>query len=165
MKNRPSVLALSLAAFLWAASPAAAPLPKPEEVVALRVEPLRVNTRAGAAVDVTLFASIKKGFHLNSDKPTLEYLVPTRVEVLNPSVLRLEKAEYPDGELKSFGFAPDEMLSVYEGLVRVPVTLRMKFSAPVGVHEVRLALHYQACNDRLCLRPAQRTVQVSVQVE
>jgi hypothetical protein len=73
-------------------------------------------------------------------------------------------AEFPPGELKSFGFAPDEKLSVYEGLVKVGVKLKAKPDAPAGQHTVSLAFHYQACNDQLCLRPAKREVALTVRL-
>jgi hypothetical protein len=137
-------------------------MPKPETVVQVRVEPTEVRVQPGATAAVTLLATIKEGFHINSNKPVQEYLIPTRVELLEAPLFAVEKADFPPGELKAFGFAADEKLSVYEGTVRVPLTLRPKPDAPVGSHNLRLAFHYQACNDRFCLRPAQREVVLKV---
>jgi hypothetical protein len=135
---------------------ARAQMPKPETVVRVRVEPVGVSVKLGAKFAATLLATIKPGFHINSNKPVQEYLIPTRVELLDAPLFVLEKADFPPGEMKAFGFAPDEQLSVYEGTVRVPLTLRAKARAAAGNHNLRLAFHYQACNDRFCLRPAQR---------
>jgi len=139
-----------------------AQMPKPETVVQVRVEPLEVSVKAGATVAATLLATIKPGFHINSNKPVQEYLIPTRVELLEAPPFVLEKADFPPGEMKAFGFAADEELSVYEGTVRVPLELRAKPGAAAGNHNLRLAFHYQACNDRFCLRPAQREVVLKV---
>jgi hypothetical protein len=141
---------------------ARAQMPKPETVVQVRVEPVEVSIRPGAKFATTLLATIKPGFHVNSSKPVQEYLIPTRVELLDAPLFVLEKADFPPGEMKAFGFAPDEQLSVYEGTVRVPLTLRAKVRAAAGNHNLRLAFHYQACNDRFCLRPAQREVGLKV---
>lgn len=164
MSTRLAISAAVMAALLLLAACAAAQMPKPEEVVQLRVEPVDVKAKPAAVVEVTLFATIKKGFHVNSSQPTLDYLIPTRVELLDAPGFALEKASFPEGELKAFGFAPDEPLSVYEGVVRVPLKLRTKKDAAAGAHTVRLAFHYQACNDRLCLRPAFREATLKIQL-
>lgn len=165
MKKCLSILAFLLSASLLGTLLATAQLPKPEEIVQVRVQPARASVKRGAATSFTLEATIKAGFHVNSNKPTLEYLIPSRVELLDSPPFVLEKAEFPPGELKAFGFAPDEKLSVYEGTVKVPVRVRAKLEAPAGPHNLRLAFHYQACNDMLCLRPAQREIQLKVRVE
>lgn len=141
---------------------ARAQMPKPETVVQVRVEPLELSVKPGAKFAATLLATIKPGFHINSNKPVQEYLIPTRVELLDAALFALEKADFPPGEMKAFGFAPDEELSVYEGTLRVPLELRAKPGAATGNHNLRLAFHYQACNDRFCLRPAQREVGLKV---
>ncbi|MFQ5694740.1 MAG: protein-disulfide reductase DsbD domain-containing protein [Terriglobia bacterium] len=148
---------LALATLAWAQ------IPKPENVVQVRVEPARAEAKAGAA-HVTLFATIRPGFHVNSHKPSLEYLIPTEVKLVGNSPFALEKVDYPKGEMKSFGFAPDEELSIYEGEVKVPLKLRVYKGTPAGAHEVRLAFHYQACNDQFCLRPARREVSLQVRL-
>lgn len=143
---------------------ASAQMPKPETVVQVRVEPLEVSVKPGATIAATLLATIKPGFHINSSKPVQEYLIPSRVELLDAPLFVLEKADFPPGEMKAFGFAADEELSVYEGTVRVPLVLRAKRGAAAGDHNLRLAFHYQACNDRFCLRPAQREVGLKVRL-
>jgi len=154
----------TVGASLLLASSCAAQMVKPETVVTVRVEPARVELAAGgAAAEFTLVAIIQEGFHINSNKPAQDYLIPTRVELAEAAGFELEKVEFPAGELKSFGFAPDEKLSVYEGTVKVRARLRAK-SAAAGAHSLRLLFHYQACNDQICLRPAQREVKLAVQV-
>ncbi len=157
---RLAALALGLA--LATAATAQRP-PKPEEVVQVRIEPARVEARAGGQATFTLVATIREGFHINSNQPLQEYLIPTRVELLTNELFALEKVDYPKGELKSFGFSPDEKLSVYDGTLRLPVALRVK-DADAGSHTVRVAFHYQACNDEICLRPTKRETQLTVRL-
>lgn len=147
---------LLLAGALWAQ------LPKPEDVVEVRLEPSRLETHSGATAAFTLVAIIREGFHINSHKPLQDYLIPTRVELPEASPFVLDKVDYPAGELKSFGFAPDEKLSVYEGTLKLPLRLRAKPGAPAGSQTVPLAFHFQACNDQLCLRPARREAALKV---
>ena len=161
MKRAP-ICAVGLAGLLLAAA-GLAQMVKPETVVTVRVEPARVELGGGGTAELTLVATIQEGFHINSNKPAQEYLIPTRVELAGAEGFALEKVEFPAGALKSFGFAPDEKLSVYEGTVKVRARLRAK-SAAAGGHTVRLVFHYQACNDQICLRPAQREAKLAVQV-
>jgi hypothetical protein len=158
--TRLAALALGLA---LATAATAQRLPKPEEVVQVRVEPARVEVRARGRATFTLVATIRAGFHVNSHQPLQEYLIPTRVELLTTELFALEKVDYPKGELKSFGFSPDEKLSVYDGTLRLPVALRVK-DADAGTHTVRVAFHYQACNDEICLRPTKRETQLTVRL-
>ena len=159
------VLAFLLSVSLGAAALACAQMPKPETVVAVRVEPARLTLQSGQTTSVAVIAVVQAGFHINSNKPIQDYLIPTRVELLEAPGFVLEKADYPVAELKSFGFAPDEKLSVYEGTVKIPVKLRAQPEATTGNHALRLAFHYQACNDRFCLRPARREAALTVRVQ
>lgn len=163
--KRFSTQALVLTAGLLLALGCSAQMPKPETVVQLRVEPAVVKGKGGRPLEATLVAVIQKGFHVNSHQPVQDYLIPTRVVLAEPGPFVLEKTTYPEGELKSFGFAPDEKLSVYDGTVKIPVRLRSKPRAPAGTHTLRLAFHYQACNDQYCLRPTRRDVALQVQLQ
>lgn len=173
MKAR--VLVLLLAGVLVAA--AGAQSVKPETVVKLRVEPARVQLAPGGAAEIALVATIREGFHINSNKPAADYLIPSKLELAGPAPapeasgsagrgpgFDLEKVSYPAGELKSFEFAPDEKLSVYEGTVKISAQLRAKPETPAGTHAVRLTFQFQACNDQICLRPARGEVTLPVQV-
>ena len=157
---------LTLAAALGlAASLAWAQLPKANTVVQVRVEPAQVKAKPGSAVAVSLVAQVQEGFHINSNQPLSNYLIPSRVELVEAPAFSLEAVEYPKGELRTFDFAPDEKLSVYEGTLKLPMRLKIKRGTPRGSRTVRVAFHYQACNDQLCLPPARREAVLKVDLE
>ncbi|MFQ5927176.1 MAG: protein-disulfide reductase DsbD domain-containing protein [Terriglobia bacterium] len=156
-------------------------LPKPEAVVTLRAEPARVRLVPGGTATLTLKVEILPGFHINSNKPLQQYLIPTAVFLpapdrpepsggTGPAVPKLREefelagASYPKAELKTFGFAPDEKLAVYEGTVEIGVRLRAHLTARPGERKLALGLRYQACNDRICLRPAKRHLTLNLEV-
>lgn len=165
MMQRPLLALVALSSLSLAVCAGAQLPPKPETIVKLNAAPLRLDLRRGGEVSVILLATIQKGYHINSNKPTEDYLIPTRVELPADAPVVVAGAEFPAGEMKSFGFAPDEKLSVYEGMVKVSVKLKAKADAPAGLTTVNLAFHYQACNDQLCLRPAKREVALNVRVQ
>jgi DsbC/DsbD-like thiol-disulfide interchange protein len=142
-----------------------AQLPRADTVVQVRVEPASVKAKAGNAATATLVAVIQEGFHINSNQPSESYLIASRVELVEAGPFTLNKIDYPKGELKSFEFAPDEKLSVYEGTVKLPLRLRAKAGTRAGSHTLRLAFHYQACNDEVCLPPAKRETTLKIDLE
>ena len=135
---------------------------RPEQVVNLKLNPAQVELTNGKPASLTLLAKIMKGYHINSNKPLEEYLIPTRVE-LNSDLFEI-KEKFPKGELKSFSFS-EVKLSVYEGTLRLPLELRAKKTATKGAHTLKLTFHYQACNDRICLRPAKKEAALAVIVK
>lgn len=142
-----------------------AQFPRADTVVQVRVEPASVKTRAASPAAATLVAVIQDGFHINSNQPSESYLIASRVELIEAGPFTLDKIDYPKGELKTFDFAPDEKLSVYEGTVKLPLRLRAKAGTRAGSHTLRLAFHYQACNDQVCLPPAKREATLKVELE
>jgi len=165
MKQRLLLAVVSLTSLLLAVCAGAQLPPKPETIVKLNASALQLDLPRHGLASVVLLATIQKGFHINSNKPSEDYLIPTRVELPADAPVEIAGADFPPGELKSFGFAPDEKLSVYEGMVKVSVKLKAKAEAPAGKHTVNLAFHYQACNDQLCLRPAKREVALTVRLQ
>ena len=71
---------------------------------------------------VELRFHVSAGFHVNSNKPSEEYLIPTVLKIDAPTDIVLGRITYPEGEQMSFAFAPDEKLSVYSGEFDLAVT-------------------------------------------
>ena len=155
-----SALALALCAAMVASAQLAV---RPEEVVKLKLDPARVELKKGGTADLSLQAAILRGYHVNSSKPLEDYLIPSRVE-LQSDEFELEEAKFPEGELKAFDFS-EEKMSVYEGTLRVPLRLRARKGTAAGAYTAEVTFYYQACNDRLCLRPAKRTATLTLKLQ
>ena len=91
---------------------------------------------------------IDRGYHVNANPATFDYLIPTSLSVEGVPDLRIE---YPAATFFKPQFAPDG-LKVYEGRIV------LIGSAPKGTLVQRksttAALKVQACNDETCLPPA-----------
>ena len=98
---------------------------------------------------------VDKGFHINSNKPNSELLIPTVVKMSPPTDIGIGLMAYPDGKEMSFPFAPTEKLSVYTGDFMVSGRVSAAKTMPPGTYRVRAALQYQACDDRACYPPTQ----------
>lgn len=131
--------------------------------VTLQTPPVASVTR-GKANSVELQFRVSGGFHINSNKPTAEYLIPTSLKLDTPTDLVVGKITYPPGEISSFAFAPDEKLSVYTGDFAVTVQVRPLSTVLPGKYEFRGTLRYQACDNAQCYPPKNLPVQFEVKV-
>ncbi|HET8946084.1 MAG TPA: cytochrome c biogenesis protein CcdA, partial [Candidatus Polarisedimenticolia bacterium] len=120
------------------------------------------SVRPGAALPLEVSLTIKSGWHMNSSKPTLDYLIPTKVTFTETGGATAEGIAYPPGEMVKLQFA-DEQLSVYQGSVAIPARLRVPADKAAGPLPITARLNYQSCSDKACLPP--ETVEFKTTVE
>ncbi len=118
----------------------------------------------GKAGTVELQFRVNEGFHINSNKPKEEYLIPTVLKLEPPTEFVVGKATYPDGKEMSFAFAPDEKISVYSGIFSVQVQVRPLTGVLPGKYEFRGNLRYQACDNAQCYPPKNLPLSFEVNV-
>lgn len=147
--------------FLLAATPVCAQsLPS---VVSGRMLLATNSVHPGTTVKVAVVAHVKPGFHINAHKPSLDYLIPTKVIFNNPPDFKIEKVVYPQGKMKKFVFL-DSPISVYEGEVLLGAVLQIGRSVKPGVYPIKGKFAYQACNDHACLPPTSAPLEIHVHV-
>jgi hypothetical protein len=131
--------------------------------VKMRPAPVTTVTR-GKPGNVTLHFDVESGYHVNSNTPSAEFLIPTALKLTAPTDIVIGRVTYPKGQEMSFAFAPDEKLSVYSGGFDIGVVVRPL----VGVVAARYAVHgqlkYQACDKAACYPPKQLPVDFGIQV-
>lgn len=118
----------------------------------------------GKATPVELQFHVASGFHINSNTPSEEYLIPTVLKLDPPTDIVVGRITYPPGEQMSFAFAPDEKLSVYSGDFVLSVSVRPLASVLPSKYEFRGTLKYQACDNAACYPPKRLPVQFEVKV-
>ena len=133
-----------------------------QKVQATPVAP--VTVAPGKPAKVALKFRVVQGFHINSNKPKSELLVPTVVHLSPPTDLSVGNVNYPEGRDLTFPFAPDEMLNVYTGDFAVRALVSAAAKAPPGTYRVHGELKYQACDDRACYPPTKVPVSFDVHV-
>jgi hypothetical protein len=107
----------------------------------------------GTPGSVDLRFHVASGYHINSNKPAEEFMIPTALHLNATTDIVLGKITYPPGQDVSFEFAPDQKLSVYSGNFEVGVVVRPLHTVPPGKYAMRGSLKYQACDDRACYPP------------
>jgi hypothetical protein len=150
MKTR-TLLCLILLASLVASAAAQVQSSEGPGVTVLPVEPVIVQPGKSATLNMRF--RINSGFHINSNKPTQEILIPTTVKLSPPAEMLVGKIEYPAGEQMALPFLPEEKLSVYSGTFIVTGVLKTTNTVLPGAYRVRGELRYQACSDRQCFPP------------
>jgi thiol:disulfide interchange protein DsbD len=128
----------------------------------LTVEPAgQVVVKRGTSAPATFKVAILPGYHVNSDKPKDDFLIPLQL-TWTAGPVKTGAVVYPPREEVQVG--PDK-LSVFTG----SFDLKTDFSAPrdaaAGTFTMTGKLHYQACNDRMCFRPMTVDIRVPVLVE
>ena len=125
--------------------------------------PLITVTR-GKAGTVDLHFRVGGGFHINSNTPKSEFLIPTVLKLTAPTDIVVGKVIYPPGEEMSFAFAPSEKLSVYSGAFILGVVVRPLASVVPGKYAFHGQLKYQACDKAACYPPKQTPVDFEIKV-
>jgi len=123
-----------------------------------------VSIHRGHPGSVQLQFRIASGFHINSNQPKQEYLKKTELKLDAPTDIAIEKVVYPDGEDRSFPFAPDEKLSVYSGDFPIEVVVRPLKTVVPTKYAIHGKLYYQACDNAACYPPKQFPVSFEIKV-
>jgi len=97
---------------------------------------------------VTVNIDVAQGWHINSDKPLQDYLIPTLLSQANESPL--QEVQYPTPVTRTLGFQRSE-LSLFEQNVQLTGRLPDLYSEDAVTAEIEL--QFQACSDEICLAP------------
>lgn len=118
----------------------------------------------GKTGQVPISFRVISGYHINSNQPKSEYLIPTVLKIDATTDIMIGKIIYPPGQDMSFAFAPDEKLNVYTGDFKVDVSVHPLRSVVPGKYAIRGTLKYQACDNAACYPPKQLPVSFDVRV-
>jgi len=108
----------------------------------------------GDAFNIAVKTNIKEGWHINSDKPNEDFLIPTKLTIINTGkgFFNLEKVVYPPAENVTLGFS-DNPLSVWEGEIYIGGTIKTPTDILPGKYKLIADIEYQSCNNSTCLPP------------
>ena len=130
--------------------------------VSIAPVPLVTAPRAAQTM-VSLNFRVASGFHINSNTPKSEFLIPTALKMDIPTDIILGKIGYPEGKDLTFPFSPDEKLNVYSGDFTIKVGVHPLRAVVPGKYVMHGVLRYQACDNAQCFPP--KTLPVSFDVK
>jgi Disulphide bond corrector protein DsbC len=108
---------------------------------------------------VKIPVTVRPGFHVNSNAPSDEYLIPLKLTWKSGGALEGGQVAYPKPSLEKYEFS-EKPLSVFTGSFDLVASFKVAANAPGGPGAAVGQLRYQACNDRACFPP--KTVEITV---
>ncbi len=107
---------------------------------------------------------VDPGFHVNSNTPSDETLIPLSVTWKSTGALEGGKVTYPKPSFEKYALL-EKPLSVFTGNFEVVAHFKVAAKAPAGPGVAVGVVKYQACNSNTCFPPksAEITLPYSVQ--
>ena len=152
----------TLAAFVAAATAATAQPPNP---VKWTIQKVPATAGAGQTVTIELAAQIEKGWHLYAIHQPSDRPIPMKVSVGPASQFKLDanKVTEPEPEkVKDENFGLETHQHSGNVVFRLPVIIAANV-AP-GQREVEVSARFQACSDKVCLRPTTVTQKATITI-
>lgn len=124
-------------------------------------QPEEITVKRGGAVTQTLRVTILPGFHVNSDKPRDEFLIPLKLSWTD-GPLETKSITFPKPEEIKVG---NNMLLVFTGTFEIRTEFKAPENTSAGAASMNGKLRYQACNSEMCFRPTSTDIRVAVVVQ
>lgn len=105
----------------------------------------------GEQFSINMNVEIPSGWHINSNKPDNEFLLPSIVNAEGQGI-ELVEVQYPEAKILHLPIF-NQLVSVYEGTEMFRLTIKVDKSAAQGKQVISVILNYQACNNETCLLP------------
>jgi hypothetical protein len=127
-------------------------------------EPQKAVGKRNAALRVKIPLVVKEGYHVNSNQPAEEFLIPLKLTWTSMGALEGGTVTYPKPELEKYEFS-EQPISVYTGSFDLAADFKVAAKAPAGPGAAIGKLRYQACSHRACYPPKTLEITVSYQVQ
>jgi len=117
----------------------------------------------GSEFKVAIKVNVADKWHINSDKPREDYLVPTQLTLSDTQQFKLVKTFYPEPKEYKFSFS-ETPLVVLEGEFVIGALIKVDNKVQPGKYFLIFNLDYQACNNQSCLPPASVTDTLEIEI-
>ena len=107
---------------------------------------------SGGEFKVATEALIKNTWHINSNNPKDEFLIPTTISIEDTTNFKLLKFAYPEAREYKLDFSSIPV-SAWEGKIFIGALVKTAMEILPGEYELILELKYQACDNKSCLPP------------
>lgn len=125
--------------------------------------PQKITVKRGATAESRLAVTLREGYHVNSNTPSEEYLIPLRL-TWGEGALEAAEVVYPKPSMEQYSFSP-KPLSVFTGKFDIVTKFKAAAGASPGPGVATGRLRYQACNDKACFPPRTVNVQLTYAIE
>ena len=157
------VLAVLSALVLIATLPSTAQPGAKAPELSVEVHTATDGVAPGGTLRAALVCTLSPGWHMNAHKPLDEFLIPTELQFQPEAPLAVKSVGYPEAKQVTLSFSPTA-LAVYEGKFVLGVEIAAAVDAVPGAQTLKGTLRYQACNDKSCMPPVNKAVELPVKV-
>ncbi|MHB8580300.1 MAG: protein-disulfide reductase DsbD family protein [Ignavibacteriaceae bacterium] len=121
------------------------------------------KVKPGSQFQIAVKADVDNSWHINSNKPNEDYLIPTNISIDTSNGFKLQSVIYPKANNIKLSFS-EKPLSVWEGEIFIFGTLDVPINLSPGNYPLLVKLDYQSCNNQSCSPPvsAEDTLIVNV---
>lgn len=106
--------------------------------------------------------NIPDGLHVNSNRPSSQYSIPTTVR-LSGTGIKGASVNFPRGTNRKFDFS-ESLINVYEGTVRFPFSFTVPANFRGNSVRIRAVVKYQACTNEVCYPPKTKEITINARV-
>ena len=104
-------------------------------------------------IKIAVKLNIVEDWHINSNKPKEDYLIPTELIITSETSLQQSEIVYPAAKEIKLDFS-DTPVSVFEGEVYLGATIKVPKNTSLGNKILIVTLNYQGCNNSTCMAPS-----------
>lgn len=123
----------------------------------------KVIIYAGKSSMIKVGVEVKKGYHIQANKVSDEFMIPTVLEIKSVRNILLDKQLFPSSKkFKLVG--TDNYLDVFDGIFEIGVPFQTKAKINKGKYSLEAKLHYQACDSKRCLFPKNVNFVIPIEV-
>ncbi len=121
------------------------------------------KAQQGRVLQAAVVLDIPDGYHVNANRLTNKFMIPTELKVDAPKGWRVSAVSYPRAIVRKLGFSK-EPVQLYEGRAVLRFTITVPANYQQGDTELRARVHYQSCNNEVCFPPTDREVKLQIAV-
>ena len=121
------------------------------------------TVKRGKLATGKIILTIPNDLHVNSNKPSDEFLIPTNVTFTSPNI-KISKVIYPKAKFKKFSFS-EKPLSIYEGQAVINFTFLIPANFKNNEVNIDAVVQFQACNHEVCFPPKKQKITLSAKIK
>lgn len=123
-----------------------------EQVVSVKIYSSADKFKPAESLEIAVEVTIEAPYHINSHKPSEDFLIPTSLTFKPAEGINFGKIDYPRSEFKRFSFS-QKPLAVHEGKIYIFTSISISTEYEGNIVLLEGVLGYQPCDDYTCLAP------------
>ena len=132
-----------------------------QKILSVSISQSHSKIKSGENLYLILKVKIDPEWHINSNKPNEDFLIPSDVSIVSDDGFLLSQKIFPKAKDIKFDFS-DIPVSVFEGEFEIPLIVRIPDNLSDGNYKFEVEFSYQACNNQTCLPPDKEKIPVEI---